>query len=171
MLSISAGISWNILSVYGNKLCSLLLIFGFSSSGFSIASIMLKYTCCCCLAVGSFCDLREKARLLLIVLKNIFLITHFLICDSLLSWTCLPTYLCQRQHQSNQNINSPRDWCRISFKFGKKHVIHQFNQNFMSTTKVNFDSTNFVISHNLEREECILLWLDRMHQEVGLWLL
>ena len=171
MLSISAGISWNILSVYENKLCSLLLIFGFSSSGFSIASIMLKYTCCCCLAVGSFCDLREKVRLLLTVLKNIFLITHFSICDSLLSWACLPTYLRQRQHQSNQNINNPRDWCRIDLKFWKKHVIHQFNQNFMSTTKVNFDSTNFVISHVLEREEWILLWLDCMHQEIGLWIL
>ena len=109
-------------------------------------------------------DLREKARLLLTVLENIFFITHTSICDLLLSWACLPTYLRERQHQSNQNINSPRDWC----KFGKKHVIHQFNQNFMSTTKVNFGSTNFVISHVLERGEWILLWLDRMHQEIGL---
>ena len=53
-------------------------------------------------------------------------------------------------------MNSPRDWCRIGLKFEKKHVIHQFNQNFMSTTKVNFDSTNFVISHILERGEWIL---------------
>ena len=109
-------------------------------------------------------DLREKARLLLTVLENIFFITHTSICDLLLSWACLPTYLRERQHQSNQNINSPRDWC----KFGKKHVIHQFNQNFMSTTKVNFGSSNFVISHVLERREWILLWLDRMHQEIGL---
>ena len=35
-------------------------------------------------------DLREKARLLLTVLKNNFLITHFSICDFLLSWACLP---------------------------------------------------------------------------------
>ena len=71
-------------------------------------------------------DLREKARLLLTVLKNILLITHFSICDLLLSWACLPTYLRQRRHQSNQNINSPWDWCKIGLKFGKKHVIHQF---------------------------------------------
>ena len=115
-------------------------------------------------------DLRDKVRLLLTVLKNILLITHFSICDLLLSWACLPTYLRQRQDKSNQNINSPRDWCRISLKFGKRHVIHQFNQSFMSTTKVNLGSTNFVISH-VEREEWILLWLDRMHQEIGLWLL
>ena len=113
-------------------------------------------------------NLREKARLLLTFLNNIFLITHFSICDLLLSWACLPTYLRQRQHQSNQNINNPRDWCRIGLKFWRKHVIHQFNQNFMSTTKVNFDSTNFVISHVLKRGEWILLWLGRMHQEIGL---
>ena len=113
-------------------------------------------------------DLREKARLLLTVLKNIFLITHFSICDLLLSWACLPSYLRQCPHQSNQNINSLRDWYRIGLKFWKKHVIHQFNQNFMSTTKINFGSTNFVISHVLERGEWILLWLDRMHQEIGL---
>ena len=116
-------------------------------------------------------DLHEKVRLLLTVLKKFFLITHFSICYLFLSWACLTTYLRQRPHQSNQNINSPRDWCRISLKFGKKHVIHQFNQNFMSTTKVNFDSTNFVISHVLERKEWILLWLDLMHQEIGLSLL
>ena len=46
-------------------------------------------------------DLHEKARLLLTLLKNIFLITHSSICDLLLSWVCLPTYLCQRQHQRN----------------------------------------------------------------------
>ena len=113
-------------------------------------------------------NLREKARLLLTFLNNIFLITHFSICDLLLSWACLPTYLRQRQHQSNQNINNPRYWCRIGLKFWRKHVIHQFNQNFMSTTKVNFDSTNFVISHVLKRGEWILLWLGRMHQEIGL---
>ena len=115
--------------------------------------------------------LHENVRLLLTVLKKFFLITHFSICYLFLSWACLTTYLRQRPHQSNQNINSPGDWCRISLKFGKKHVIHQFNQNFMSTTKVNFDSTNFVISHVLERKELILLWLDLMHQEIGLWLL
>ena len=41
----------------------------------------------------------------------------------------------------------------IGLKFGKEHVIHQFNQNFMSAAKVNFDSANFVISHALERGE------------------
>ena len=56
LLSISAGIFWNILWVSENELCSLLLIIGFSSSGFSIASISLKCSCCCCLAVGSFCN-------------------------------------------------------------------------------------------------------------------
>ena len=38
--------------------------------------------------------LREKARLLLTVLKTTFLITHSSICDLLLSWVCLPSYLC-----------------------------------------------------------------------------
>ena len=97
------------------------------------------------------------------------MITHSWIRDLLLPWVCLPRYPRQRQDQSNENINSPRDWSRIVLKFGKKHVIHQFNQNFRSAAKVNFDSANFVISHAVERGEWVLLWLDGMQQEIGFW--
>ena len=54
MLSISAGIPWNILSVSGYKLCNLLFIVGFS---FLLHCLDLtNCSCCCCLAVGSLCN-------------------------------------------------------------------------------------------------------------------
>ena len=108
--------------------------------------------------------LRKKAYLLTSALRNTFLLTHSSICDLLLPWVCLHTYLHQRQNQANQNINRPWDWCRIGPKFGTKRAIHQFNQSFMSTAKINVSSANF--SHVLYRPEWVLLWLDRIYHEL-----
>ena len=57
----------------------------------------------------------------------------------------------------------------MGLKFGAKRAIHQVNQNFMSTTKINVNSANFVLSHALYRPKWILLLLDRIHYEIGLF--
>ena len=113
--------------------------------------------------------LREKTRLLLTVLKNIFLITHSSICDLLLSWVCLPSYLCQCQHQSKQSINSPRYWSEWVLNLGKSMLYINSTKTLCRLQKLIL-TVPILLFHMLFKEKNgFCFWLDGMHREIRLW--